>query len=372
MIEIEDLSKSYGSLQVLRGLSLRVVSGEVYGLLGPNGAGKSTLLHLMLGFLKPSSGHVSVLGSSQIDLIRSQIGYIPERQRYHTRYTAREYLRFIGEFSGLHGAELRSRVDEELRIVGLEHDGNRMLGTFSKGMLQRLGVAQSLLCDPALLLIDEPTSGLDPGGQREVIDLLADVRERGHTIFLCTHYLHEIEHLCDRVGVLSEGRIVVEARVSDLRAPGSSVLIEVDLINGEMRAILEALGRGISCDARTVRIKQNTPQLQAQVLQRLIQAGVAIIALEPLESPLEQLYTRAVHSPAQLPVPTLIAPLQLPVSTLGTPAVHPGLPSLGTSGPAAAPTPSARPAGDGDTLLNELLRRGGVDKGAGEGTTNPE
>ncbi|NTW02105.1 MAG: ABC transporter ATP-binding protein, partial [Oscillochloris sp.] len=189
VIEIEDLSKSYGSLQVLRGLSLRVAAGEVYGLLGPNGAGKSTLLHLMLGFLKPSSGNLRILGSRSLDGVHAQIGYIPERQRYHTRYTAREYLRFIGEFSGLRGTELSARVDQELRTVGLEDDANRMLSNFSKGMLQRVGVAQALLCDPALLLIDEPTSGLDPSGQREILDLLAAVRDRGHTVFLCTHYL---------------------------------------------------------------------------------------------------------------------------------------------------------------------------------------
>ena len=153
VIEITDLSKSYGSVQVLRGLSLRVAAGEVYGLLGPNGAGKSTLLHLILGFLKPSSGSLRVLGSSNPDSVRPQIGYVPERQRYHTRYTAREYLRFIGEFSGMSGLDLADKVDIELHIVGLMNDADRKMSTFSKGMLQRVGVAQALLCDPALLLI---------------------------------------------------------------------------------------------------------------------------------------------------------------------------------------------------------------------------
>jgi ABC-2 type transport system ATP-binding protein len=359
VIEIVDLSKSYGNVQVLRKLSLRVAAGEVYGLLGPNGVGKSTLLHLMLGFLKPSSGSLRVLGSINPDKVRSQIGYIPERQRYHTRYSAREYLRFIGEFSGLSGADLTNRVEQELRVVGLIDDADRTMGTFSKGMLQRVGVAQALLCDPALLLIDEPTSGLDPVGQREVLDLLAALRDRGHTVFLCTHYLHEIEHLCDRVGVLTGGKLAIEARVRDLRAPGGSALIEVDAISADLRGSLEMLGRGVSCDLRTVRIRQNTPQLQAMVLRRLLDAGAAIIALEPLESPLEQLYTRAVRDGASLQLPE-------------HPADHFERTAPLSSMPSTAPAAStARITGEGDTLLNELLRRGG-DQEPGAETTKPD
>ncbi|NNJ12843.1 ABC transporter ATP-binding protein [Chloroflexales bacterium ZM16-3] len=353
MIEIEDLSKSYGNLQVINGLSLRVAAGEVYGLLGPNGVGKSTLLHLILGFLKPTSGRLRVLGSSNLDSTRAQIGYIPERQRYHTRYSAREYLSFIGKFSGMHGHDLITRVEQELQTVGLDMDADRTMGTFSKGMLQRVGVAQALLCDPALLLIDEPTSGLDPVGQREVIDLLGKLRDRGHTVFLCTHYLHEIEQLCDRVGVLTGGKIAVEARVRDLRAPGGSVMIEVDAISTELRGSLQAISRGVSCDARTVRIRQNTPQIQATVLHRLLDAGAAIIALEPMESPLEQLYVRAVRgtSAAQQP-PNLL------MGTLEPPPILPRGPSVAPEY-AAPSSPLVRQPGEGDTLLNELLRRGG-------------
>jgi ABC-2 type transport system ATP-binding protein len=303
------------------------------------------LLYLLLGFLRPSSGSLRVLGSSNPDRVRAQIGYIPERQRYHTRFSAREYLRFIGEFSGMSGPSLASRVEQELRTVGLVDDADRTMATFSKGMLQRVGVAQALLSDPALLLIDEPTSGLDPGGQREVLDLLAALRDRGHTVFLCTHYLHEIEHLCDRVGVLTNGKVVTEAYVRDLRTPGSSALIEVDAISAELRGSLEMLGRGVSCDLRTVRIRQNTPQLQAMVLRRLLDAGVAIIALEPLESPLEQLYTRAVRASSSLPLPEPSTDhFERPVHT-------PSLPPI--------VAPAAQRTSEGDTLLNELLRRGG-------------
>jgi len=349
VIEITDLSKSYGSVQVLRGLSLRVAAGEVYGLLGPNGAGKSTLLHLILGFLKPSSGSLRVLGSSNPDSVRPQIGYVPERQRYHTRYTAREYLRFIGEFSGMSGLDLADKVDIELHIVGLMNDADRKMSTFSKGMLQRVGVAQALLCDPALLLIDEPTSGLDPGGQREITDLLTNLRDRGHTVFLCTHYQRDIESLCDRVGVLAGGKLATEAVVRDLRALGDGVLIQVDAISTELRGSLEAIGRGVICDLRTVRIRQNTPQIQAMVLHRLLDAGAAIIALESLESPLEQLYARAVRadtSAHRYEYQTNSSDRTISPSPMNSPA------------PVIPPPPVTRRPNEGDTLLDELLRRG--------------
>jgi len=359
VIEIEGLHKSYGELQVLRGVNLRVGQGEAFGLLGPNGSGKSTLIHLMLGFLRPGSGRVRVLGSEDLERIRPRIGYVPERQRYHTRFSAREYLRFIGEFSGLGGPALAERVEHELATVGLAEHADRTLGAFSKGMLQRFGVAQALLTDPDLLLIDEPTSGLDPSGQREVIDLLAEVRARGHTIFLCTHYLQEVELLCDRVGVLSRGQIVVERAVRELHAPGASVLIRTSPIDIETRRRVEALGRGVHTETTSVRIDSNTPQLQSEVLRALIEGGVAVIGLEALESPLERMYLQAVRGEAVEraepdPMPEWARPRMPP-----PPSLPPYLPP-----PAGAATPAAedRPQTTGDTLLNELLRRNSRDR----------
>jgi ABC-2 type transport system ATP-binding protein len=356
VIEIANLHKAYGELQVLQGLNLRVGAGEVYALLGPNGVGKSTLIHLMLGFLRPDGGRVRLFGDGNLERARPRVGYIPERQRYHTRYTAREYLRFLGEFSGLSGADLRERVERELSVVGLQEAAERSLGTFSKGMLQRLGVAQALLSDPDLLLIDEPTSGLDPAGQREVIEILAAVRDRGHTVFLCTHYLQEVDLLCDRVGVLAGGRIAAEAPVAELRAVAGSVRIQVAALEAEQRGWLEGLGAGVRADGQSVRISQNTPALQAKVLRALLDAGVAIIAVEPLESPMERLYLQAVHG-AALPPPESVALPPAPWSA--TPPAPP------------PPAPPTRRPGEGDTLLNELLGRSGEenagDRGQGAG-----
>jgi len=350
VIEIDDLYKSYGDLPVLQGLNLRVAAGEAFGLLGPNGSGKSTLIHLMLGFLRPNAGRIRLFGSANLDQTRPRIGYIPERQRYHTRYTAREYLRFLGKFSGLADNILRDRVDSELEAVGLANDADRSLGTFSKGMLQRLGVAQALLIDPDLLLIDEPTSGLDPAGQREVLELLDQVRGRGHTIFLCTHYLHEVELLCDRVGVLAGGRIATEAIVSDLRGVPSSVRIHVGALTPELRAQLGGLGAAVRCDAQSIRISPNTPALQEAVLRALLDAGVLILALEPLESPLERLYLQAVRGAPAAEERTPPPVAQPADGALRAPA--------GWTEPAPAPPPpSATRRSHGDTLLNELLGR---------------
>lgn len=356
VIEIADLHKAYGDLAVLRGVDLRVGAGEVVGLLGPNGAGKSTLLHLILGFLKPDRGRIRVLGSSDLERMRVRIGYVPERQRYHTHLSPREYLRFLGATNGLSGAALAARIDEELAAVGLSDDADRRLGVFSKGMLQRVGLAQALLTDPDLLIIDEPTSGLDPSGQREVITLLTDVRSRGHAILLCTHYLHEVDLLCDRVGVLARGQIVAEAAVANLRGPGANVSIHTGQLALELRRQLEALSPAIRSDRFEILISPNSHALQTTVLRLLLDANVDIVAVEPLESPLEQLYVRAVRGEGARPDPLATAP-NLP----------PGLPPITTSidvpPPADAPQATAAdPAspprtGEGDTLLHELLRR---------------
>lgn len=357
MIEISDLHKSYGDHVVLSGVHLHVRAGEAYGLIGPNGAGKSTLIHLMLGFLKPNHGRIQLLGSSNLEQTRRRIGYIPERQRYHTHYSAREYLRFLGAFSGLAGADLRARVERELDTVGLADKAEQSLGTFSKGMLQRMGVAQALLSEPELLLIDEPTSGLDPDGQREVLELLNQLRVRGHTVLLCTHHLHEVELLCDRVGVLTGGRIAAEAGLRDLRGAASSIRIQAAGVTGAIRDRIETLGPGITCDAQGVRINENTPGLQAAVLRALLDGGALILSLEPLERPIERLYLQAVRAAA--------APLLSPEPAAPPPPPPPPPPKPDDGNGVTAPwvklppldQPTERRRGESDTLLNELLGR---------------
>ncbi|WP_322511398.1 ABC transporter ATP-binding protein [Chloroflexus sp.] len=336
VIVVEGLAKRYGHISVLRGVNLRVAAGEVYGLLGPNGAGKSTLIHLLLGFLHPDSGRIRVLGSADLEAQRRLIGYVPERQRYHSYYTPREYLTFLGHFDGMPATQLRQRIDELLELTGLTAVADRYLRTFSKGMLQRLGIAQALLTDPDLLLIDEPTSGLDLDGQQELLTLLNGVRQRGHTVLLCTHRLAEVEYLCDRAGILTDGKIVLELNVAEVRQIAGSIEVKTGPLDLALRQRLEMIGREVQCDEQAVLINPHTPELQAKVLQTLIEANVPIHALEPQMSRLAQIYLRAVRGE---PVDNLPIANPTPLRTM----FHETLPSP--------------PTDEIDPMLKRLLQR---------------
>jgi ABC-2 type transport system ATP-binding protein len=301
-IEAECLQKRYGVLQVLQKLNLRVASGEVYGLLGPNGAGKSTLIHLLLGLLRPDAGQLTVLGLLPSTACR-RVGYLPERVRYHTHCTAREYLHDLGVFSNLRGPALAERCRMLLQQTGLAAAADRRLGTYSKGMLQRLGVAQALLHSPELLLIDEPTSGLDPAGQHELLELLAELRGQGRTILLCTHQLAEVEALCDRVGILHDGRLAAEARVRDLAAPGGiTITIKGGALPADLVGTLRTLGADVAGDELHLGADD---ALQAHVLRLVLDAGLGIAELRPAGSALIDLYLRVMHGQ---PLPASAAP----------------------------------------------------------------
>jgi ABC-2 type transport system ATP-binding protein len=231
-VEAIDVRKRLGTVCVLDSLTLRVEAGEVYGLLGPNGAGKSTLLHVILGLLRPDRGTLRVLGTAP-ERARARVGYLPERPRYHAHFAPLEYLRALGALSDLSGPELEARCRDLLALVGLSDAASRRLGQFSKGMLQRFGIAQALLHAPDLLLVDEPSSGLDPAGQREIVDLLLALRRQGHTIVMCTHHLGEAHQLCDRVGVLSRGRLAAEVVVASAGGIGGLEALYIAATRGD-------------------------------------------------------------------------------------------------------------------------------------------
>ena len=349
-IELDNLHKAFDGLAVLRGVKLRVGQGEIYGLLGPNGAGQSTLMHLLLGFLRPDKGQIRVLGTTNIERVVGRIGYLPERLRYHLQYSAREYLRFLGAFNGMTGTELRRRVDEELAAVGLSDAADRRLATFSRGMLQRVGIAQALLHEPELLLIDEPTGGLDPAGQSEMLNLLTDLRSRGCSVLMTTHYLPEIEQVCDRVGVLAEGRMVAEADVAALRAANRDVLITVADLPVTVAERLAGLSSSVSIKHCEILLAPNTAALQARVLRTLLDADVAVVALASQQSPLADLYNRAIRGEE---VSSLY-----PSSTNTIKLVEPAVPDALFAPPGH---PDATAHRNGDNLLKELLQRS--DKG---------
>ncbi|MBV9789927.1 MAG: ABC transporter ATP-binding protein [Chloroflexi bacterium] len=306
-IYTSNLRKSYGSLQVLRGVDLEVLQGEIWGLLGPNGAGKSTLMHLILGLLKPDDGTIRVFGVEEREQLSTRIGYLPERPHYHNQFTGREYLVTLGRLSGLGGKRLHDRIDTVIDLVGLGPSADRRIGTYSKGMRQRIGLAQAVLHEPDLLIVDEPASGLDPAGQREMGLLLRTLSETGHTIFVCTHQLTEVARLCDRIGVLVGGKITQTSSVAALHEQGHSITIRVTDLPLETANALQALGPEVRYDRLSVTIFPTSDALLAAVLRQLLDDDVAIQAIVPEADALEQFYLNAVHdgqAAASAPAPS--------------------------------------------------------------------
>jgi ABC-2 type transport system ATP-binding protein len=294
-ISISNLHKSYGSIHALRGVELEVARGDVFGLLGPNGAGKTTLIHTILGLLKPDNGTVKVFDVEQREQLSARIGYLPERPRYHGQFTGREYLTTLGRLSDLSGQRLHDRVDAVVEIVGLGQAADRRIGTYSKGMLQRIGIAQAVLHEPDLLVVDEPASGLDPGGQREMAALLRSLGEAGHTIFLCTHQLTDVARLCDRIGVLVNGRIAETATMAELHARGQSVTIHTADLPLETVSALEQLGPEVRTERATITLFPASDRLVDSVLRILLDGGVAVHSVVPEADALEQFYLGAVQ-----------------------------------------------------------------------------
>jgi ABC-2 type transport system ATP-binding protein len=205
------------SVVAVRDLNLEVAAGQIYGLLGPNGSGKSTTLKIILGLVTPTRGHAQIFGrASDRVASRESVGFLPESPYFYKFLTGEETLRFYGKLCGLRGAALRSRVEEMLALVGLTSARKRRLAGYSKGMLQRIGLAQALIQEPALLVLDEPTAGVDPAGAREIRDLILELKTRGITVLLSSHLLGQVQEICDRVGILANGVLVREGALNEL------------------------------------------------------------------------------------------------------------------------------------------------------------
>jgi ABC-2 type transport system ATP-binding protein len=213
--------------RVLNGVSLNVSCGETYGLLGPNGAGKTTTLKILLGLMKPTSGKANVIGFPAGDQAALQrIGYLPENPYFYSHLTGREFLEFIGQLFSMNAARRRARATELLELVHMSKAENEEMRTYSKGMLQRLGIAQSLMNDPELVFWDEPMSGLDPLGRMDVRSILKHLKERGKTVFFNSHLLPDVFEVCDRVGVMNSGKLVAQTAVSEISASGDYRALE--------------------------------------------------------------------------------------------------------------------------------------------------
>ena len=222
-ISIQNLTKVYPipfkreKVTAVRDLSLAVEPGQVYGLLGPNGSGKSTTMKIVLGLVTPTAGKTEIFGRDSTTVeSREDVGFLPENPYFYKFLTGAETMAFFGKLCGLRGAKLRERTKELLALVGLENAADRRLGGYSKGMLQRIGLAQAMVQEPRLLVLDEPTAGVDPAGSREIRDLILDFKKRGITVLLCSHLLGQVQEICDRIGILHQGVLVREGRLGDL------------------------------------------------------------------------------------------------------------------------------------------------------------
>jgi ABC-2 type transport system ATP-binding protein len=223
-IETHGLRKQFGAKVAVADLSLTIGRGEVFGFLGPNGAGKTTSIKMLLGLVRPDAGTATVLGAPLNDTAaRARIGFLPEHFRFHEVLTGRELLRFHGRLYGMRGVALEARIDELLYRMDLQDAGDRSIAGYSKGMLQRTGLAQALLNQPDLVFLDEPTSGLDPLGRRLVRDLIRELRSLGTTVFLNSHLLGEVEATCDRVAFVRDGAVVAALTMDEVRARGQSL-----------------------------------------------------------------------------------------------------------------------------------------------------
>jgi ABC-2 type transport system ATP-binding protein len=259
----------------VRDLDLEVAPGQIYGLLGPNGSGKSTTLKIILGLVTPTRGRAKVFGHPTDEVAsRESVGFLPENPYFYKFLTGEETLKFYGKLCGLRGAGLTRRIDEMLSLVGLTSARDRRLAGYSKGMLQRIGLAQALIHEPALVVLDEPTAGVDPAGARDIRDLILDLKSRGITVLLSSHLLGQVQEICDRVGILANGSLVREGPLRDLLR-----------INNQTHLILQ--------DA--------SPQFLAELETQATRSGARVIERgQPLTS-LEQLFLEATESQSAPP-----------------------------------------------------------------------
>jgi len=297
-VRAEALSKTYRvgffarRVRAVEDLSFEVRAGEIFGLLGANGAGKTTTLKLLLGFVKPTSGHAFIAGRRAGTVAsRRQLGYLPENPALYEFLRGDEYLIFAGRLCGLSRADARKRTAELLERVGLAGRADRPIRKFSKGMVQRLALAQALVGDPRIAILDEPMSGLDPIGRKDVRDLILQLRDEGRTVLFSTHILSDVEAICDRVGILVEGRLTDCGALADLVAPGArAVELVVENAPPDLVARLQQDGtRVLQRDRATVFTFRDEGRARA-ALSAAVSSGATIVSLTPHRRSLEELF----------------------------------------------------------------------------------
>ena len=282
-VRIRDLKKVFPvplrrrQVTALRGLSVDIPAGHVYGLLGPNGSGKSTTLKILLGLVTPTAGTSEIFGvpSAQVKS-RTDVGFLPENPYFYKFLTGAETISFYGKLCGLGGSTLRARVTELLELVGLQDAGDRRISGYSKGMLQRIGLAQAMVHDPRLLILDEPTAGVDPAGSRQIRDLILRLKDRGKTVLLTSHLLEQVQEVCDRVGILAKGELVREGSLDILTG-----------VSGQTEFLIENAG----------------PELQAEISRLAAAHGARLVGTRQPQLDLETVFLKATEAGKALPKP---------------------------------------------------------------------
>ncbi len=297
VIDTRGLRKEFGPKVAVADLTLDVRAGEVFGFLGPNGAGKTTSVKMLLGLTAPTAGTAALLGRPLGDRpARAKIGYLPEHFRFHEWLRADEFLNLHGELYGMDRAARGAAVPRLLELVGLADRAATKLGAFSKGMLQRIGLAQALLNDPALVFLDEPTSGLDPIGRRLVRDIIDDLRQRGMAVFLNSHFLSEVEKTCDRVAFIRGGRILQISSLREFEEEALQVVVRVGQPTPELLAGLEGFSRNVALqpgDGRISLTLADEAQLPA-LAHWVVQNGHSLYELTPTHLSLEDRFLQVI------------------------------------------------------------------------------
>ena len=295
-IRTHELAKRYGSITALAGLTMTIPRGDIFGFLGPNGAGKTTAVKLLLGLTPPTSGDAEVLGAAIGDReALRRVGYLPELFRYQSWLTAREVLALHCELAGIDRAAWQREIEDALAIVGLSDRGSGRVGTFSKGMQQRLGLGVALLGTPDLVVLDEPTSALDPVGRHDVREIIRGLGERGTTVFLNSHLLSEVEQVCHRVAIVDHGRVVAQGTLDELLG-GDTVRIRA---TGLDRAAKMSLARGgrLDDEGDWLVIRGIDGDRVPEIVAEIVRLGGRVYAVEPRHESLEDRFLRLLGQP---------------------------------------------------------------------------
>ncbi|MGI8786880.1 MAG: ABC transporter ATP-binding protein [Pyrinomonadaceae bacterium] len=310
IVEIENLSKDYAvgfwkkrQVRALDDLNLRVEAGQIFGFLGGNGAGKTTTMKILMSLIFPTNGAARILGNDISDVrMHAKIGYCPENPYFYDYLKARELMNYFGELFGLNAAQRNHKTEELLTRVGLdEKDWDKQLRKFSKGMLQRVGLAQSLINEPEIVFLDEPMSGLDPIGRREIRELITELREKGTTVFMSTHILSDIEALCDNVAILRKGKLAATGNLDALLTESGETQIYEINVKGVSAKVLENELKEVA-DA-TIIAKPNGANIQIseekdvdKILPIIRKNGGHLVSVQPVKQSLEELFVKETGS----------------------------------------------------------------------------